>query len=332
LWFTQGALGFIFPSLKKNYMKTNAHPIYALLLVIIMSAFSSCTNTSQDGTNSADKDRHTLSDTLVPANPVILHLCQYSVSTIVADTFYTAAVNGIKYGAEEFIISTHTLSIDYLNQVNADMEAAPPEGPAGSGFTPGFVITPVLVNTKKIIYLFQFCNFLCVDPVVGVSKPFTVEYVSNNYFMCTPDGKLSEYQNPITAIKQYTNHASFATASGTRPFDPTRDTRQIYAPIQKMIAMVKANSGQQGFKNAKGVKFLHYSNLVNDSLRQSVLFVPDNVTPQILKKAANDKNFNEKFLLVGSFGNAFANRSHLCPPSCNTLALTVSSPGSDNCQ
>jgi hypothetical protein len=268
-----------------------------------------------------------------PMPVLTLSLCYNVVDVQTAETGVQNAYSWIKKQnnitiapLEEVIPRT---ALETLNQ--SIISSHPGAGHNCIGFVPAIQVYLGLDQNR--IKLFYKSVYLCTDNN-GVNAPvsFTRSEVSGTTYSVYSGG-FSSYAGAQSVIDTYTANIEFMESAGTRTFDPAYDangdTRSVIIPLQEIFAMLEQN------QNSSQLKIWNFANKntslpASAQIRQSLLLGPENMTPANFKKWL--KNKGKKGLMVNEFQGKYADRSHLCPPSCNTMQMVVSNGTQQDCQ
>jgi hypothetical protein len=197
------------------------------------------------------------------------------------------------------------------------------------GYVTGLQVLPALENDNlRLLYLPMY---MCKASVA--SDSFNVTTFTSDTLYYTADGFNSANDDELNWIRNYRNNIRFKESGTlTRPFnnemDSTGDTRAVMLTFQGIDAVLEQNTSDT--LKIWNLAFKIPGAPAANSIRQSLLLGPDSLTPQHLT-ALRKKKVSGKLFLIGSFTGKFADRSHLCPPSCDIVLMTASTSTND-CQ
>lgn len=200
---------------------------------------------------------------------------------------------------------------------------------AGAGFLPGIkIFFGVDPNNGNAIKLFFQKLYLCTGTyTAGERSSFTISAVgTQTYSYASGQFGTVTATEMASSVKQYTDSIRFRLNGSTRSFRAgntvDHDARAVIIPLELFFRVLTEN-------NSSVLGIWHYkSSIANtlDGLRHSLVFGPNDMGQPFTDVT------KKKVKLFYSFANIYANKSCLCPPSCDNVSMIVASDNGTHCQ
>jgi hypothetical protein len=258
---------------------------------------------------------------MAPEDEVVLNLCPNVVEPAEADT-------GVR-NSYEWVLKGNTklanLEVKILRQHLAALREQADEAHGSCAYVTGLQLHLALNNnTLQVLYVPMYlCKRAQSDTFdVHIAGTDTLVYgLSSGFTSATSaqKGRIGYYQQNIM----------FQEANSERAFNSAYDTRAVMVTFQAIMAVLDQNESDT-------LKIWNYAFKMsgapaNQQVRQSLLLGPHQLTPEYLAKLVKE-NRSGDIVLYSAFTNNYADRAHICPPSCNDVALATSITGEPDCQ